>query len=167
MSEQNSNIYTGQIASPPTRFDVGELGGRERVVVGNVVLATNDFDADGDIIRLCKLPSNARVTSIMMSNDDLGTSNDMNIGLYADEGALIDEDEFATGVVVFDTATTVMTEHLGSGIGSAELNLEETLWERAGLTADTGLMYEICLTQTAAVTEAAGDVAFIIKYTVD
>lgn len=170
MANSNSNIYTGQIASPPTRFDVGELGGRNRIIIGNVAIADGDFDADGDTVKLCALPSNSRVTSIRIANDDLdaGTDSDVDIGIYTHQGAVIDEDEFATGVTAFRAAVTVLTEYLGTGIGAAELNMEEALWERAGASSDPGGFYDIVISQTAAVTtDAAGDLAFVVEYTVD
>ena len=170
MAETNSNIYAGQIASPPTKFDVGELGGRKRIIAGTATVTSTDFDADGDVVRLCQLPSNARVLSIKLNNDDLGSGEDsVNVGIYAAEGALIDEDEFATAVVQFDGLEPIYLEVFGAGLASvAVVNAGLTMWERAGLSSDTGLKYDIALTQTATVvTPITGAIGFIVEYTVD
>ena len=169
MANTNSDIYTGQIAHPETLFDSGQLGGRIRAVIGSMSVAAADFDADGDTIKLCALPGSARITAINIANADLdtGTDSDVNIGIYTHQGALIDEDEFGTGSALFQASVAQPTQRLGAGLAASALLLTSTLWERAGAAADTGVLYDIVLTQTATVAGAqVGIVSFVVEYTI-
>lgn len=168
MANTNSDIYAGQIASPTTVVDSGLLGGRARPVIGTATIADGDFDANGDTITLCSLPASARIISIKISNDDLGdASEDVDIGLYTHQGAVIDANEFADNVTAFQAQVETLTEYLGSGLTVTALQIEKKLWERAGATADTGVLYDIVLTQTGTIAaDIAGSIAFVIEYTV-
>ena len=167
-TDTNTNIYAGQIASPPTIFDSGEFGGRVRAVIGTVAIIATDLAADGDRVNLCSLPGGARITSIKLLNTALSAAaSDCDIGIWAHQGAVIDENEFADNVTAFNAAVEVPTEYLGAGIAGGDVNLETTLWERAGASTDTGVLYDIVIAQTAtATTPATGTLEFIIEYTI-
>ena len=168
MATNSSDIYTGQIAHPETLFDSGQLGGRIRAVIGTVAIAATDLAADGDTVKLCALPGAARITSIKILNTALSAAaSDCDIGIWTHKGALIDENEFADNVTAFNAAVEVPTEYLGSGIAGGSVNLETTLWQRAGAAIDTGVLYDIVIAQTAtATTPATGTLEFVIEFTI-
>ena len=60
---------------PSVFNEVGLSGGRVRIAMDNFEVATADYDADGDYISLCRLPVNARVLSIKLWADAMGTSS--------------------------------------------------------------------------------------------
>jgi len=162
----------------------GDLGGAQRVSMDVAAIADGDFDADGDIVYLAQVPSNARIVSIKTYNDDLdnGTDSVVNVGIYnGDEAfvdtdgsatayaadALIDEDAYNAGATTFQGAVTAGSEH-AFGTAARRNNPLRKVWEDAGLTSDPKVPLRIALTQTATVTtDIAGDVVMVVTYVVD
>ena len=66
MAETSSNLITNIDATPPVKNDVSKSGGRMRIMGDAFEVASTDIDADGDIIRLARLPSNAVVWSCLL-----------------------------------------------------------------------------------------------------
>ena len=162
----------------------GDLGGAQRVSMDVAAVAAADFDADGDIVYLAQVPSNARIVSIKTYNDDLdsGTDSSVNVGIYnGDEAfvdtdgsatayaadALIDEDAYVSASAAFQAAVTAGTEH-AFGTAARRNDPLRRVWEDAGLTSDPKVPLRIALTQTAAVSaDNAGDVVMVVTYVVD
>jgi len=162
----------------------GNVGGNMHQSMDVRACAAGDLNADGDAVILCQVPSNARITSIMVYNDDLdsGTDSAVNIGVYngneqfndtdASEtlyaaDAVIDEDAYAAASSVLRTASTNGTEFAFSL--STRKNAPLTaIWEDAGLTSDPGVPLRLAITQTATVSgAAAGDVVMVVQYVTD
>lgn len=181
MATTKANTITLLDASPRLRLESGIISAKSRVFADTVAVADGDFDADGDILYLAEVPSNAKIVSIKLFNDDLdaGTDSAVNIGIYnggtaftsstpttyaAD--ALIDEDSYATAITTFQTANTAGVE---VAFEARNINaIDNYVWEDAGLPEDPGVPLRIVATQTAAVaTDAAGDVSIIVEYVVD
>lgn len=170
-NQDNSPILPAELASG------GEDHAKVRVSFDTAAVADGAHDADGDAILLCRVPSNARIISIKVFNDDLdaGTDSAVNVGLYNAEqafvsggtayaaDALIDEDAYATAITTFRTANTSGTE---LAFEARNINaIEQKVFEDAGLTEDPGVDFVIGFTQTATVTtDAAGDVTCIVEY---
>lgn len=166
MANTNSTLITNSEASPPVANDVGWDGGRVRTKMGSVAVAAADIDADGDTIKLCRVPSNGRIVSIEVGHDDLdsGATAAYNVGLYTAAGALVDEDAYASAVTCQAAAALTRLENEARNISATG----QKVWQDAGASADTGLQYDIVLTMTAANAGAqAGDIAFVVKYAVD
>jgi|TARA_Y100000310_G_scaffold343736_1_gene452771 hypothetical protein len=163
MATTKSNLITNLDAVPSVFNDVGLSGGRVRIAMDNFEVTAADFDADGDIITLCRLPVNARVLSIKLWADAMGTSAAPNCGIYS--GTTIkDEDFFATAV---DTASAVAASELRFEAADAN-TAGDKLWENAGDSANPGGHYDIALTQTASVSGGSDfTVAFEVLYTID
>jgi len=167
--------------SPRSLLESGSAVGKLRVFMDTVAIADGDFDADGDIVYLAEVPSNAKIVSIKTFSDDLdaGTDSAVNVGLYnggtkfttsggtdyaAD--ALIDEDAYASAVTTFQAADTAGTEHAFEARNVNAVN--NYVWEDAGLSEDPRVPLRVALTQTAAVTtDAAGDVTVVVTYVVE
>lgn len=169
MSTADSNLVANLDASPPVMNEVGLQGGRERVVQDDFEVATTDLDA-ADIIRLARLPSNARITELLIANDDLDANGtptlDMDLGLYdADDDSVLDDDCFAVADTQLQAASGFV-DHRFNALGIDTVG--QKLWEIAGLTEDPGGEMDIAITtDTGAATAAAGTIAFIIRYVID
>jgi len=162
----------------------GDLGGAQRVSMDVAAVAAADFDADGDIVYLAQVPSNARIVSIKTYNDDLdsGTDSSVNVGIYnGDEAfvdtdgsatayaadALIDEDAYVSASAAFQAAVTAGTEH-AFGTAARRNDPLRRVWEDAGLTSDPKVPLRIALTQNTTVSGAqAGDIVMVVTYVVD
>lgn len=136
------------------------VGQPEHVIVGTLELASGDSIAS--VYRLLRLPGHFRLTALELSSDAI-TDGAADVGVYqiaANGGAVVDADEFASGVslATAQDKTNVMHEAAATDIAKAG----QRLWERIGLTADPGRSYDIALTLTAA-TAAAGTVTLVAR----
>lgn len=135
-----------------------------REAVGTVeTLAADDA---GSVYRLCRVPSNARLSSILMATDAITGATQADIGVYKtakDGGAAVDDDFFATNVDI-STAATVFTEYLYEATATDISKCEQPLWQLLGLSADPQIDYDICCTVNDVT--AAGTIAMKVKYAV-
>ena len=146
--------------------------------------AADDLNADGDAVILCQVPSNARITSIRIFNDDLDTGTDsaVNIGVYNGNEQFNDTDAsqtlYAADAVIDEDAYTAGSPQLRAASGGGDdLAFNQggrrnaplqSVWEDAGLTSDPGVPLRIGITQTATVSGAqAGDVVMLVQYVTD
>lgn len=180
MASQKAVNVTLLDASPRVPLEVGSVYGKERIFMDTVAVNTTDFDADGDILYMAEVPSNAKISSIILFNDDLdsGTTSVANVGLYnggtkftsggtsyaAD--ALISEQAYASLITTLQAANTSGVE---LAFEARDINaVNNYVWEDAGLTEDPRVPFRIALTQTATVAgDQAGDVTMIVRYVVE
>ena len=164
---------------PAIMNDVGEAGGRVRACIGNVSWVGSTLTEPSDFMRICRLPSNARIVDATFYNQtlDSGTSIVMDLGL-----APIDSDA-STGTHTFsgncigDGAAGFQTETVGDATSGVDMccvvaadipNYGEKLHTLAGDTTDPGGMYDIILfAQATAAGDSTGNIAFRVLYTVD
>ncbi len=166
MANTNSDLVANLEASPQVLSPSGKLAGRVRIAVSSVEVTAADFDADGDTIKLASIPSNARINSIKIANDDLDSGADsvFNLGLYDRDGAIKDEDVYASLVTQLQSAAA-LTELVNEARDIAKHG--QRVFEDAGDTDDTDELLDVVMTQTATVAGAVtGTVAFEIEYTV-
>lgn len=159
-----STAVTAADATPPTLTNSYIAGGVLRESVGTVEAAAAD-DNDS-IYRMVRLPSHARVTSILLASDAVTGSSDVNVGIWqtaANGGAVVSENIFADAVDL--SSATVFTEVLLETTATDIVKVEKRLWELLGLTADPMRDYDLCLKAVAAAS-AAGTYAVKVKWTV-
>jgi len=97
------------------------------------------------------VPSSAKMSSLMLSHPDIGTTGAMDVGLYQTTeagGAVVDADFFKAAHSLSGGALTKSEVLFGNVITVA--NAEKRLWEHLSLTSDPGVMYDIVGTLTAA-----------------
>lgn len=147
-------------------------------VIDQIALAATAVDNADDLILLGHVPSNAKITSIKISNDDLDSNGTpalaCNIGLYysgvgnyvngvlQSAGSVVDADVFAAASTIL-RAAAVKTEvrFLADDI----VDIQKEAWEAGGLSADCGGLFFVGLDiSTAAATAAAGDIVIEIEY---
>jgi len=141
----------------------GSQGGVLKEMVGT--LETNADDSSASVYRMVQVPSNCRVSQVLLYTDDLGTTGTMDIGIYQttqNGGAEVDADHFASAVDVNAAALNAVDVTHESGVFGLE-DAEKPLWEALGLSSDPGIMYDVCVTLRAAIT-AAGTVTLKARY---
>lgn len=136
-------------------------GGIVRRAYGKVECAGGDA---ASTYRFCEIPSNARCVRAFYSCDDLGTGVTMNVGLYqttANGGAVLDQDFFASALDVATAAVgiTEITFERGATLIS---ELEQPLWQRAGLSADSNRNYDVVAVSASAA--ATGTMVVWVEY---
>lgn len=134
------------------------------------VTAASAASSIGSKYVMVQVPSNARLSQLLLSCDDLGTTGTADIGVYettANGGAVVDADFFASAQALTTALSNV--DVLGEAAGAnASLDVaerEQPLWQVLGLTEDPRKDYDIVLTLTQA-TEDAGDIALEALYVV-
>lgn len=137
--------------TPPNAAELPPLittAGRLNQSVGT--LETLAADSIGSTYRLIRIPSNARIGSILIANDAM-TAGAGSLGLYdiaAVGGAVVSVALFGTGISLA-SAVAYTNQYL------PDIALcEKRVWELLGLAKDPGKAYDITLTLTTAVTAA-------------
>ena len=184
MGTAYSTELTNLEATPQVMVSPGSATGKIRVWSDTIAAGTGDID-DDDILMMAEIPSNAKIKSIKLYNDDLDSGGSpalvTDVGIYNGNVKFNDTDGSATayaaeGVIDRNCYGTVMTVLQGAVTAGTEVRYEtlgiETvgnfMWEDAGLTSDPGKMLRIALTiETVAATAAAGDITMVVEYIVN
>jgi hypothetical protein len=182
----NSSLIANNVLNPATMNSVAVSGGRMRMMTGTVSVADSEFDAATDIIRLCKIPSNAVIHNIIISCEDMdgGAESAADLGIWESgdstfitqaTGTAVLIDAYLADSTIFRAAVAqVDCRYVDGGVNAAALGnttAGATVWENAGLTTDPGAqMYELVFSQKATVSaDGTGpfDIAFQVIYTID
>lgn len=153
-----STEISNRDAVPPVLNQGAVTRGRLQRAVGKISIANGD--SIGSTYRALSIPSNAIVSSVLITSPDIGTTTIADIGLYRttkDGGAVVDADFFASALSLKDGALTRSEQMFESAVNTVA-NYNQPVWDKvSGLTADPGCDYDVALTLTAAA-DAAGDV---------
>ena len=167
-------------ATPRTTLEAASGGGKLRVFMDTIAAGTGDLD-NNDVIMLAQVPSNAKLASIRIYNDDLdsGSSAAFNVGLYngpqaytisgttTDANAVIDEDCYATASTQFQAAVTSSPAELLNEARNINA-IANFVWEDGGLSEDPKVPLRIAITMSATPgTAVAGDITMVVQYVVD
>ena len=164
MSNANSDLVTNFVAVPQVLNPAQQLQGVKRIAQGTVALAAGDLGAN-DTVMLAPIPSNASITSIKLFNDDLdsGTTNTADVGIYKQDLTVVDADAYASAITDLRGAVKTGTE---VAFEARDINkMGQKVWQDAGLSSDPALTYFVGIGFPAA-GDTAGDLSFIIEYTV-
>jgi hypothetical protein len=138
-----------------------------RLYCASETVAIASGDSVGSTYRMLRVHSSWSLKSIRLFFDDIGTTGAADVGLYqtaANGGAVVDADAYASAVVMNAGANTGGLELLFES-GIKDINeVNEEVWEDAGLSADPGRWYDLVLTLTGAA-DGAGDVTMIVTFT--
>ena len=167
-------------ATPRTTLEAASGGGKLRVFMDTIAAGTGDLD-DNDIMVMAQVPSNAKLVSLQIYNDDLdgATSATFNVGLYngpqaytisgttTDAAAVIDEDCYVTESTQFQAAVTTAPVELLAEARNINA-IANFVWEDGGLSEDPKVPLRIAITMSATPGSAAGgDITMVVKYVVD
>jgi len=114
--------------------------------------------------RFCRVPSNARISQVLISAADATTAGALNVGLYdVDGGAVVDADLFASA---FDLSGGPFNNeditHESGEYTYAEA--EKMLWEVLGLSADPSKEYDVVAVVSTAFNGGPTSVNVKVRY---
>lgn len=165
-----ATAITNRDATPPSLTNASVARGSLREAVGTVEGASGDSIASKFIF--ASVPSNARISRILLSCDAVSTAGAGDVGVYkstADGGAVVDVDFFASAVVLttalVHSDVTHEADAADGGAGYGLADVEKPLWQALGLTADPSINYDIVLTLTTAL-GGAGTVALKVQWVI-
>lgn len=153
---------TKRDASPRQLADANISRGVLKEAVGTI--ETNGDDSAGSKYIFASIPSNARVSAVLLSCDGNNTSGAGDIGLYRsteDGGAVQDADFFASAQALGSALKNSDVTH-ESGVYGIE-DIEKPLWKALGLSVDPGVMYDVVMTITTA-DDSADTVSLKVQY---
>lgn len=141
-------------------------GGLVRECVGSVEAGAGDTSSK---YIMASVPSNARISQILLFSDDVGASGAVDCGIYqttANGGAVVDQDVFASAVDVNTAALNGSDITYEAATSTAQIDdIEKRLWEQLGLSADPCLMYDIVLTPSTALA-TGGTLSLRVRYVI-
>jgi hypothetical protein len=140
---------TNADATPRVANNARVFGGVLREAVGYSAVAASASIAS--IYRLCRIPSNCRVSQVILACSAFDTTGAGDVGIYkatAQGGAVVDADLFGSAVVMTSILTGTDVTHESAQYTHAEA--EKPLWEVLGLSADPQVDYDVAITLTAA-----------------
>lgn len=164
VANTKTNLVTNLDATPPVANSLNVMGAVLREQVGTVEIAA--ADADGSIYRLARVHSSWRISQLSVFNDAITSGAVFDVGLYAtaeDGGAVVDANAYADNITLVSaslTGTEILFEG-GSAVGVEDI--EQAVWENAGLSADPNCFYDICFTGDT-VGSGAGTVSLRTRY---
>ena len=148
MATVNSTWITNAVAAPVVLTSSNQSAGR--VFTAKSVATVSATQTSGDIIRLVRVPSNARIDAVLLSTGDATTAGAIDIGVYqtaGNGGAVVDADLFASALALTGGPFARSDQTFESGQYTyAESCLP--LWQVLGLSADSNRDYDIAATVT-------------------
>jgi hypothetical protein len=166
MATVKSTWITNAEATPAVATNSNESTGVLRVAKS--VATVSATQASGDIIRLVRVPSNARIDAVLLNTGDATTAGAIDIGVYqttANGGAVVDADLFASALALTGGPFNNSDQTFESGEYTyAEAALP--LWEALGLTVDPKREYDICATVTTTGNGMGTVLGLEVRYTI-
>lgn len=150
-----SGVLTNRDASPQVFSNPALQASFLREQVGVLELASGDSIAS--LLKFFSIPSNARLSQLLLFCDDVGTTGAMDLGLYRttkDGGAVVDADFFGSAIVLSGGALNGVDITHESTVYDID-DLEKMIWQALGLTEDPQTFYDVVGTLTTASDAAA------------
>lgn len=163
-----SNAITNRDASPALANKSIIEGGMLRESVATVEVATGDSSTS--TYRLMQVPSNARVSQLLIDSDDMGTGTLADFGLFdttANGGSVVDADFFASAVSLKDGILTAsdVTHEANAGTGLNRDDIEKPIWQALGLSSDPRKFYDV-VAQLTADADTGGTLSAKLRYVI-
>lgn len=166
ITNRNSNLIANTVATPRVANSPG-IGAASTLkeVCGYVANAADD-DATS-IQRFVRVPSNARISQVLLTTGDATTAGAINVGVYQtaeNGGAVVDADLFASALAL----TGGPFENADITYESDEYTEAESikpLWSVLGLTSDPCRDYDIAATITTTYQAAAVGQVLKVRFT--
>lgn len=162
---RTSNVITNATATPRTP-NIPGVGAPAPLleVIGYVANAADD--SANSIHRFVRVPSNARVSQVLLSTGDATTAGNIDIGVYqisANGGAVVDADLFASALALTGGPFLNSDQTYESG-EYTDAESVKPLWEVLGLTSDPCREYDIAATITTTYNGAAVGQTLKVRY---
>lgn len=143
MATVNSTWIGNAVATPAVATNSNQSAGR--LFSAKSVATVSASQASSDVIRLVRVPSNARVDAVLLSTGDATTGGAINIGVWqtaGNGGTVVDADLFASALALTGGPFNRSDQTWESG----EYTYAESclpLWQVLGLTSDPNREYDI------------------------
>lgn len=160
-----SGAITNRDATPRVLSNASIAGSRVKSFVGHVISTSGD--SIDSVYRFGQIPSNARISQVLLWSDDLGSTTIADFGLHdttENNGAVVDRDFFASAVSLKDGALngSDITHEAAANNGDIA-NGEKMIWQALGLSTDPCKMYDVTAMLTAA-NNGTGDITLKVTY---
>lgn len=156
MAHENlKSTHIGNATATPVVLNTAPLGAGARLnESAGTVTASAAADA-ASTYRMCRVPSNARVSQVLLSNASSGAAGAADIGIYQtnDNGGAVVAAAFFGSAVALTAAQNNVDVTYESGVYTL-VNSEKPLWEALGLTKDPQREYDVVITITTAPSNA-------------
>lgn len=159
---RKSGVITNRDATPQVKSNSSVQGGLVKSCSAVVEVVTGDSSTS--TYRMLQVPSNARIKSLLIHSDDMGTATAADFGIAnctADGGSVIDADFFKAAQSL-NGGALAGTEILHGNAYNVD-EIEKPLWEAMGLTSDPHLVYDVIATLTAD-SDTGGTLALEMEY---
>lgn len=143
---RNSVYIANAVAVPPVLNDP-HLRNVVKEAIGEVTPATDDSATS--VARLLRVPTNARISELMITSAAFTTAGNVDVGVYRtaeDGGAVVDADFFASALAL--TAAQVKANILNESTTNTLAKQQQPLWQALGVATDPGGYYDIAYTIT-------------------
>lgn len=151
--------------STPAVLNNAAIGNsRLHEAVGTVEAGSGD--GVGSKYLFASVPSNARISRVLLSCDAITSTGAVDVGLYkttAAGGAAVDADFFASAQAVTSALKNSDITH-ESGVFDID-DVEKPLWKALGLDADPNIFYDVVATLTTD-TGGAGTLSLKVQYVI-
>ena len=167
LTNRNSTAIADMVAVPRVPVNPSKGAPGQLFEVAGYVANAADDDANS-IQRFCRVPSNARVSEVLLTTGDATTAGAINVGLYKtvnDGGAVVDADLFASALAL----TGGPFENVDVTYESDEYTAAESvmpLWQVLGLTADPCIEYDVAVTISTTYDAAAVGQLLKVRYVI-
>lgn len=164
MANVNSTWITNAVATPAVLTDASKSVGLLREA--SSAATTSATQAQNDTIRLVRVPSNARISQVLISAADASTAGAVNVGIWqtAENGsAVVDADLFASALDLSGGPH----ENLDITFESDEYTYAESakpLWEVLGLSTDPGRDYDVVAEVSTTFNGGPTTIALKVRY---
>lgn len=158
------NSVTNLDATPAVMNSVQLIGGILKEQVGTVEIAA--ADDNNSVYRVGRVHSSWRISDIIRYNDAITSGADYDVGLYdtaANGGAVININCFADAVSLTSASLTGTRDIYETGSDVGVEDIEQQVWQMAGLTEDPGKFMDVCYTGVT-VGSGAGTLSVKIRY---
>jgi hypothetical protein len=166
MATVNSTWIANAVADPLVLTNSNQSNGR--MVNAKSVATVSATIPSGDIVRMVRVPSNARIDAVLLSTGDATTAGATDIGIYqtADNGgAVVDADLFASALALTGGPFSRSDQTWESG----QYTVAESclpLWQALGLTTDPKRDYDVALTITTTGDGMSTTVGLEVQYSI-
>jgi hypothetical protein len=159
-----STAITNGDANPRVMNSQKIDGGNLKEKVGTVEIAA--ADDNNSVYRLVRLHSSCRLSDIIRYNDAITTGTDFDVGLYdtaENGGSVININAFADAVSLASASVTGTKDLYEAGSDNGVEDIEQLLWEMAGLASDPNKFMDLCYTGVT-VGSGAGTLSVRVHY---
>ncbi len=159
-----STAITNRDATPLVKNNAHIQDGVLKESVATYEVATGDSSTS--TYRMMQVPSNARISQLLLVTDDMGTATAADFGIYQtteNGGSVVDADFFSAAVSLNSGALSDSDITHGNASGFGKEDAEKPLWQALGLSSDPCRYYDVVATLTAD-SDAGGTLTLKLRY---